>query len=197
MSDRVPGIVLASGSPRRKDLMEEAGYKFEVDVPDVSEIDDPAIEIRKLTAINAKLKADAVVGRHPGKVIIAADTLVLFDGEALGKPADLEEAAEMLGRLNGNSHQVYTAVCIMGFDSSKTIEFDVITQVTFKRLTQDEMTHYHSLINPLDKAGSYAAQEHGELIIEKSAGSATNVIGLPMDEVAEQLSSHFGIVSAL
>lgn len=197
MSENNSAIVLASGSPRRKDLLEAAGYEFVVDVPEVVEIEDPAIEIRELTAINAKLKADAVVKKHPGSVVIAADTLVLFQGEALGKPADMTEAAQMLARLNGNSHQVYTAVCLLEADTLKTLEFDVATEVTFKKLSDDQMRKYHSLIDPLDKAGSYAAQEHGELIIEKSVGSSTNVIGLPMDELAEMLSRQFGIVSSL
>lgn len=184
-------LILASGSPRRKDLLNEAGYTFEVIPPDVEELDDPDMEIRKLTAINAKLKAEAVAPKHPDKIVVAADTLVLFKNKALGKPDDMQHAAKMLAAMNGQSHQVYTAVCLIQQSQQKTVEFDVYTDVTFKQMTQAEMTHYHSLIEPLDKAGAYAAQDHGELIIEKSVGSSTNVIGLPMEELANALEQHF------
>lgn len=186
-------LILASGSPRRKDLLNEAGYQIVVVPPNVEEIDDPAIEIRKLTAINAKLKAEAVAPNYPDQVVIAADTLVLFDGKALGKPADMAEASAMLAAMNGQTHHVFTAVCLVRHDQQKIVEFDVSTEVTFKQLTQVERDHYHSLIDPLDKAGAYAAQDHGEMIIERSVGSKTNVIGLPMDELAVQLRSHFDI----
>jgi len=169
-------LILASGSPRRKDLLNEAGYRFDIVPPDVVEIDDPDIEIRKLTAINAKLKAQAVAPDYPD-----------------GKPADMQEASAMLAAMNGQTHHVFTAVCLVLHSKQKVIEFDVSTEVTFKQLTQAEMDKYHSLIEPLDKAGAYAAQDHGELIIEKSVGSTTNVIGLPMDELANALQTHFDI----
>ena len=111
MSD--PTLILASGSPRRKILLEEAGFRFRVEPPDIEEIEDSAIEIRELTAINAKIKAEAVAVQHPNDVVVAADTLVLFEGKALGKPVDPGEAARMLEQLNGKTHQVYTAVCLM------------------------------------------------------------------------------------
>lgn len=186
-------IILASGSPRRKDLLENAGYQFAIVPPEVEEIDDPSIEIRKLTSMNARLKATAVAQDHPDRIIVAADTLVLFDNESLGKPADMVEAGKMIRRLNGKTHHVYTAVCILKQASNDLVEFDVSTEVTFKSLEDEEMDRYHALIDPLDKAGAYAAQEHGHLIIEKSVGSSTNVIGLPMDELAEKLELYFSI----
>ena len=161
--------------------------------PDIEEIDDDTIGIRELTAINAKIKAEAVADRYPEQVVIAADTLVLFKDRALGKPADMAEATAMLGKLNGKTHQVYTAVCLMKTGSAQIDQFNVVTEVTFKQLTDAEMANYHSLIDPLDKAGAYAAQEHGKLIIETSIGSATNVIGLPMEELQEKLREIFGI----
>lgn len=186
-------IVLASGSPRRKDLLTEAGYKFIIVPPEVEEVDDPAIPIRELTAINAKLKADAVAYRFPDQVIVAADTLVLFEERALGKPTDMAEAREMLAAMNGKTHHVYTAVCVVKKSTAQVIEFDVSTAVTFKNLPQEERDHYHDLIEPLDKAGAYAAQDHGSMIIEKTEGSLTNVIGLPMDELTEILRNDFAI----
>ncbi len=186
-------LILASGSPRRKDLLNEAGYHFEVVPPDIEEVEDPAIGIRELTALNARIKARAVAERFPEQVTIAADTLVLFGDRALGKPVDMTEAAAMLGLLNGKTHQVYTAVCLIMHSGGEFIEFDVATEVTFKSLSAMEMKRYHELINPLDKAGAYAAQEHGELIIAQSIGSSTNVIGLPMEELSQKLKIHFGI----
>ena len=192
MSGRPP-LILASGSPRRKDLLDQAGFSFAIIPPDIEEIDDPSMDIRALTALNAKLKAEAVAQNHPDQVVVAADTLVLFQNRSLGKPADRDEAAQMIRQLNGNTHQVFTAVCLIRHGRGERIDFDVATEVTFKCLSEEDLRHYHSLINPLDKAGAYAAQEHGDLIIEESVGSSTNVIGLPMDELTEALKSHFSI----
>lgn len=193
MTGEPPLLLLASGSPRRKDLLEEAGYRFEVFPPQVEEVDDPRIAIRELTAMNARLKADAVADRFESRVVLAADTLVLLDDCPLGKPADMNEASEMLQRLNGRTHQVYTAVCLVRTISDQQVEFDVVTEVTFRNLNEGDRRRYHELIDPLDKAGAYAAQDHGQLIIEKTVGSMTNVIGLPMDEVERELRNHFDI----
>ena len=194
MSD-APALILASGSPRRSDLLNEAGYHFTVVKPDVVEIEDPAIAIRELTALNARLKADAVASAYPGAVTIAADTLVLLGEKVFGKPADREEAARMLAELNGRSHQVFTAVSLIYHEGeTETVHsLTVATEVIFKHLAPDEMAAYHGKMDPLDKAGAYAAQEHGDLIIECISGSMTNVVGLPMDEVTAALERHFGI----
>ena len=186
-------LLLASGSPRRRDLMEEAGYEFEVIVPAVEEIEDPAHHIRDLTRMNARLKAEAVVGDHSDRIVIAADTLVLRDDTALGKPADREAALEMVRTLNGRTHQVFTAVCVLGDSGEREVEFAEVTDVTFRTLSDEELRRYQDLINPLDKAGAYAAQEHGELIIESISGSWTNVVGLPMEALGKVLSEEFGV----
>ena len=188
----MPKIILASGSPRRRDLMNEAGYEFTIVVPDVDEIEDPSIPIEDLTRTNARLKSEAVAGNHPESVVVAADTLVELDGRPLSKPADMEEAFRMISSLNGRTHQVFTAVCVSCVSQGKEVEFSVITDVTFRHLTDDELRHYHSLIEPLDKAGAYAAQDHGSLIIESMHGSRSNVVGLPMDELAEVLAEFEG-----
>ena len=194
MSD-APAFILASGSPRRSDLLNEAGYHFTVVKPDVVEIEDPAIAIRELTALNARLKADAVASAYPGAVTIAADTLVLLGEKVFGKPADREEAARMLAELNGCTLQVFTAVSFIYHEGeTETVHsLTVATEVIFKHLAPDEMAAYHAKMDPLDKAGAYAAQEHGDLIIERISGSMTNVVGLPMDEVTAALERHFGI----
>ncbi len=189
----IPSLILASGSPRRSDLLNEAGYDFEVIKPNIEEIEDGSIPIRVVTAENAALKAAAVSKANPDAVVIAADTLVLLGERVLSKPLSREEASEMLCALNGNSHQVFTAVTMMHAEAEKTHRFTIATYVHFKTLTEKEMEAYHAKINPMDKAGAYAAQEHGELIIDRIEGSMTNVIGLPMDEVSKALEEEFGI----
>ncbi len=186
-------FILASGSPRRDDLLAEAGYVFDVIKPTIEEIEDPSIEVKKLTALNARLKGEEIADKYPDAVVLAADTLVLLDDVVFGKPTDMEEAASMLQRLNGKTHHVFTAVALMKKSTDKLIELSVITEVTFKNLTQAEQQAYHAVIEPLDKAGAYAAQEYGEMIIEIFSGSMTNVIGLPMDETSAALEKEFNV----
>lgn len=189
-------LVLASGSPRRRDLLEEAGFRFRVENPDIEENEDTSLPIRVLTAENARDKAVAVSRRCPDAVVVAADTLVLLGDTVLSKPLDQADATRMLAALNGRSHEVFTAVALRHEGSGKSVDFSVTTAVSFKNLTPAEQSDYHSRIDPMDKAGAYAAQDHGALIIDRIEGSMSNVIGLPMDEVAEALESHFGIIPA-
>ena len=188
-----PVLILASTSPRRSDLLTEAGYQFVIVKPLVEESEDETIPIRELTALNARLKAEAVAGDHPGRVVIGADTLVLLGERVFSKPVDRADATRMLAELNGQTHQVFTAVAFIHQNSGTRHALSVATEVKFKALTEEEMAAYHSRIDPMDKAGAYAAQEHGALIIEHIAGSMSNVIGLPMEEVAEALERQFGI----
>jgi len=184
-----PRLILASGSPRRKDLLSEAGYQFVIQPSPADELDDPEIDVVTLTGKNAELKAAAIDPETDADVVIlGADTLVAIDGEALGKPADMETAAKMIARLNGRTHEVMTGVCVLRPAKGDRETFVVRTAVTFRKLSDAELSAYHQLINPLDKAGAYAAQEHGEKIIECTEGSWTNVVGLPMDETAAALS---------
>lgn len=192
-----PLLILASGSPRRRDLLDEAGYRFQVENPGIEENEDTSLPIRQLTAENARDKATAVSARFPDAVVIAADTLVLLGDTVLSKPADRAEASRMLASLNGRSHEVFTAVALRQGTTGKTVDFSVTTAVHFKNLTREEQADYHSRIDPMDKAGAYAAQDHGTLIIDRIEGSMSNVIGLPMDEVAHALREHFGITPEL
>ncbi|MEM6915420.1 MAG: Maf family protein [Verrucomicrobiota bacterium] len=189
-------LILASGSPRRSDLLREAGFDFEVVPPGIEEIEDSSLPIREVTADNADLKAGAISKARPEAVVLAADTLVLLGDRNLSKPLDRAEASAMLRSLNGNSHQVFTAVTILRQSPFQHLRFTTITEVRFKTLTESEMDAYHAKINPMDKAGAYAAQEHGASIIERIEGSMSNVIGLPMDEVSAALEKNFGIVPA-
>jgi len=192
----LPRLILASGSPRRKDLLTEAGYDFQIVKPLVEEIEDASIPIRELTALNARLKADAVAGNYRDCIILAADTLVLLGETVFGKPTNEAEAERMLRELNGRTHHVFTAVVILCPVEERVSNLTVTTEVTFKSLTGEEMRRYHAQIDPMDKAGAYAAQEYGELIIDRIVGSMSNVIGLPMDEVSLVLAETFQISPA-
>ena len=182
-------IILASSSPRRKRLMLEAGFNFEIIVSDAEEICDKFMIPWDLTVQNAQIKASPIAQNNQEKIVIGADTVVSLDNEIFGKPSDMDEAVKMLARLSGRTHIVTTGVCIIQKEKNET--FYVNTEVTFKPLSVKEISQYVKVINPLDKAGAYAAQDHGELIIEKYSGSFTNVVGLPMSEVKEALALSF------
>jgi septum formation protein len=177
--------------------MAKAGYRFETVVPEVEEIEDPNLPILEVTQENARLKAAAVATARPDRVIIAADTLVCLDGEALGKPADRESALRMIRRLNGRTHQVFTAVCLRLEIEDQRVEFFEATEVTFRSLTVAELRDYQRRIDPLDKAGAYAAQDYGETIIRKTSGSWTNVVGLPMERLGCLLREAFGVTPSI
>lgn len=168
--------------------MNEAGLVFQVIPSDAEEIHDATLRPPELTEENGRLKAAAVAIDHPDATVLGADTLVFLEGEPLGKPTDMENAAEMLRRLVGKTHQVCTGVCLCREGGSWTSTFHDITHVTFKPLTDSEIAAYLTKIDPLDKAGSYAAQDHGELIIERIEGSWSNVVGLPMEKLLSALA---------
>ncbi len=182
-------LVLASSSPRRRDLLTEAGYAFQVVPADVEEIEDPTLDVEELVRRNAVLKAQAIAGRFPESIVIGSDTLVALDGVALGKPKDLDEAFGMLSRLVGRTHIVLTGVCLIRASDGVEKLFVEETRVTFRPLGPDQIRRYLGMIHPLDKAGSYAAQEHGDFIIERTEGSWTNVVGLPMEKLAAALAT--------
>ena len=169
--------------------MSEEGYHFEVLASDAEEISEKYMIPSELTVQNAEIKATLVAKSNKESVVIGADTVVSLDNEIFGKPHDLEEAVKMLARLAGRTHIVTTGVSII--QNTKKENFHVNTKVTFKSLSEEEISQYVKLINPLDKAGSYAAQDHGELIIEKHEGSFSNVVGLPMDELKKALADSF------
>ena len=189
-----PALVLASASPRRRLLLREYGYVAAVLPAPVEESTDPGLSVRELVLLNAQIKSAALWKDHPRAVILGTDTLVCLDGRALGKPADLAEAAGMLGRLAGRGHEVYSGVCLALPAEGRVVCFVEETRVRFHALTAQRIDAYLSLIDPLDKAGGYAAQEHGEHIIAGYEGSWTNVLGLPMERLATVLQKEFSIV---
>jgi septum formation protein len=180
-------LILASSSPRRVELMKEAGFRFEVIVPGVEEVHDEALSCEDLTVANARLKAREVARLRPDALVIGADTLVYLDEVPITKPRDLEEAAGMLRRLGGRTHQVCTGVALVWNGGAEERVFHVISDVTFKPLTEAVIRDYHSRIQPLDKAGGYAVQEESAMIIEQVDGSWSNVKGLPMERLNEEL----------
>ena len=179
-------LVLASASPRRVDLLHGAGFDFEIIVPQVEEAHDAALSPEQLTIENARRKAYAISLIKPGALVIGADTLVYVDGEPLGKPADMNEALTMVRRLSSRAHEVCTGVAF-ACDGRIERELHVITHVIFKPLNDAVILDYHSKVNPLDKAGAYGIQEHTDMLLEQMEGSFTNVVGLPVDEVAAAL----------
>jgi len=179
-------FILASNSPQRRALLAEAGYEFEVIIPAVSEIASAHLSLRELTIANATRKGLAVSHLHPNRIVLAADTLVALEGEVIGKPRDLNHARVILRRLSGRTHHVCTGVCIV--DPQRKISFAEISQVRFHKLNESYIANHFRVINPIDKAGAYAAQAAGRSIIASIEGSFTNVIGLPMERTTEFLA---------
>lgn len=180
-------IVLASGSPRRFELLKRITEQFETIVPNVSEDGDDtdpesyALEI-------AKRKADSVAKAHPDKLILAADTIVVLDGEVLGKPTCDSKAIEMLTRLSGKTHRVITAVALCWPGGSAA--FTESSRVTFREATLREIEAYVATGEPLDKAGSYGIQGMGGTLVTRVEGDYDNVVGLPVARVRETLEAH-------
>ncbi len=179
-------IVLASSSPRRRELLEKAGVIFKVVPSPAEEIHDPTMNPDALCELNAILKAEAVASMRPEATVIGADTLVFIDGMPLGKPADFEEARLMLLRLSGRTHQVCTGVCIIDPGGRKNVFHD-LTEVTFLTLDHAAIDGYFADVNPLDKAGAYGIQEFGDQIVAGIRGNFENVMGLPIDKVIAAL----------
>ena len=190
----VPRFVLASGSPRRRQLLEEAGYEFDVVVPAVAEVSGAWLTIREMTASNAMRKAVEVAQSAPSAVVLGADTLVALDGRVIGKPGDVASAARILRRLSGRVHEVWTSVFVCHRASGQTHSFREVSRVHFRKLNKNAIANYLTKVNPLDKAGAYAAQGHGVEIIKRIEGSYSNVVVLPMEETARVLRA-FGITS--
>lgn len=178
-------IILASASPRRKELLSTAGIEFTVKVADVEEkIDDgltPAEVVRSL----ALQKAQAVADKNPEAIVIGADTIVVLDDVILGKPQSEENAVEMLISLSGRSHTVYTGVALIRGD--KVRNFCEATQVEFYDLTKEDIDAYVATKDCMDKAGAYGIQTNGCVLIRKIDGDYFNVVGLPVSKVYREL----------
>lgn len=189
-------LILASGSPRRKQLLSEAGFKFEVKTVPFEEVFPEDMNAGEVAEFLAKGKNEAHRDVFKDEVILTADTVVILDNMILGKPSSEEEAISVISKLSGRTHQVITGVCIS--DSNKTISFSSTTEVKFRTLASNEIKHYVHSYKPMDKAGSYAIQEWIGLIgIESIKGSYFNVVGLPIDQVYQTMKEHFKNVSII
>jgi septum formation protein len=187
-----PLIILASASPRRKQLLREMGVKFRAVAADVDETPHAHLSPRELAMRLAFAKARAVAQQFPDAVVIGADTIVTLNGKLYEKPRDLTDAARMLGELQGKTHRVITGVCVLHLREGTRALFAETTKVTFKKMSPQEIRDYLRLIHPLDKAGAYAAQEHTERIIARVEGSFSNVVGLPTEKLSKVLGA-FGV----
>jgi septum formation protein len=185
-------IILASNSPRRKDLLHQIGIDFSIDPADVDERVLPS-EVPEVYAVRVALdKARLAAARVAAGIVIAADTIVVVDDEILGKPADASDAERMLKMLSGKVHRVITGLAVMDAATGKTLTRTSVTRVWFRRLAPQEIASYIATGEPLDKAGAYGIQERGALLIDKIDGCYFNVVGLPLSLLGELLRD-FGI----
>jgi septum formation protein len=184
-----PPLILASASPRRAQLLREAGLGFRVVSGEALEVRPEELTARETCQLNAYRKARMVAKSFPDALVVGADTLVCLEDKVFGKPAGVAEAEAMLTELQGCTHQVVTGVCLVHLRRHRQQVFAETTQVTFRRLEPEQIRAYLKAVNPLDKAGAYAIQEKGELIIETISGSFSNVVGLPMERLQRVLSS--------
>ena len=181
-------VILASNSPRRKELLAGLGVDYEVrTLPDVDESYPETLQGADKPLYIAKEKADAYVAMmQPGELMITADTIVWLDGKVLGKPRDREDALQMLRTMSGRTHEVFTGVCITTTDWQRS--FTAQTEVRFATLSEEEIAYYVDNFQPMDKAGAYGVQEWiGFIGVENISGSYYNIMGLPVQKLYREL----------
>ncbi len=185
----LPPVILASASPRRAELLRQLVPEFHVVPSDAPELLDDSLTAWEQAQLNACRKARAVAKRFPDALVIAADTIVCLPelNRMFGKPASIHEAVEMLKHLQGRTHAVITGLCLTQLRLRKQSVFAEWTDVRFHPLSEQQIRRYVELVNPLDKAGAYAIQEHGELLVAEVSGSYSNVVGLPLERLREEL----------
>lgn len=196
-------LILASESPRRRQLLTRAGFQFQVHPPKISEILKENLNVDEQILDLARQKAEACLKQlrlaenrdhGPVRLVISADTMVIFEGEALGKPSSPSEAIEVLGRLSGKKHEVKTAVCLRPENSQNETSWVETTEVLFRELSSTEIEAYVKGGEPLDKAGSYGIQGEGGRFVRRIVGSYANVVGLPIEKLSQLLLEKFGFV---
>ena len=187
-------IILASASPRRRELLQRMGLSFRVQADPTDETADAAAAPWELVQQLAEKKARKVAAQQNGPaLVIGADTVVVLDGRVLGKPHDAAEAAEMLNALSGRTHSVFTGYFVLDTADGKHTGGYEKTDVTFRPLTQEEIEAYLRTGEPMDKAGAYGIQEYGALFVERIAGDYFNVVGLPVCKLGQILTAEFGV----
>ena len=185
------GLILASGSPRRRQLLEQIGLTFAVRSSDVDESVSPGLTPAQVVESLSARKGEAVAAEAaPGDLVLSADTVVSLDGAILGKPRDRAEAEAMLTALSGRTHQVYTGVTLL--QDGRRLTGHEVTAVTFRPLSPEEIAAYVSTGEPMDKAGAYGIQGLGALLVERLEGDYFNVMGLPLCRLGEMLAQ-FGV----
>ena len=180
-------IILASASPRRRELLEALGVQFECIPSEAREVSEPQSNPKNLVCQNAKIKASAVARRFPDRWVLGADTAVALGDRLFGKPASPQEAETMLAALQGRIHCVYTGLCLIHRSLVQCDVWHEKTQVGFRSLSLNQIRDYLKRIYPLDKAGAYAIQEGGERIVSWMEGSFSNVVGLPLESLEAAL----------
>jgi septum formation protein len=184
----LPPLILASASPRRAELLRCLGVDFRVEPGDIEEIQNEHLSPKELCQLNAYRKARATAKKFPDALVLGADTVVSLNHNVLGKPADRQKAHAMLRSLQGTTHEVLTGLCLLQLRRHQQRLRAVSTSVTFRRMSGAQIDDYLKKTQPLDKAGGYAIQDHGHLIIERMSGSFSNVVGLPLAELEEELN---------
>jgi len=184
---KLPPLILASASPRRAELLKLLPVKFRVLPGHADEVAHEHLSPLEVCQLNAHRKARTVAKQIPDALVLAADTLVFLDNEILGKPRNFADARRMIARLQGRHHQVVTGVCLMHLRGHRERIFAVSTDVLFHPLNARQIRDYLAAIHPLDKAGAYAIQDSGEKIISEISGSYSNVVGLPVEKLREEL----------
>ena len=181
-------LILASNSPRRRELLKTLGVDFESRSPEVAE-KDSGDDLVEVIVANAVAKALSVSLEEPEALVLGADTAIIFNDHLIGKPADSAAARRMLTDFSGKTHLVVTGIALAA--NGKIVEnFFEKSAVKFKTLAPDDITRYMEKVSVLDKAGAYAIQEHGDIIIDSCSGSVENVIGLPLDKLPELLEKY-------
>jgi len=183
----LPPLILASASPRRSELLRQMGVTFEVITAPTPEIQPEHLTPLETCQINAYRKARAVAKRHPDALVLGADTLVWLNTRIFGKPTDAMDAERMLAALQGREHHVTTGLCLIHLRAHRQLTFADTTSVVFHPLGLPQIRAYLRRIHPLDKAGAYAIQQHGEMIVEEIEGSFSNVVGLPVERLRQEL----------
>ncbi len=180
-------VVLASGSPRRRDLLRAHGIAFTLAPPDIDESRRAGEAPDEYVCRLARAKAQTAAPEHPVQIVLGADTVVALGTQLFGKPRDLADAQRMLAALSGKTHHVLTGVCLCRRAPVLEEIWLARTEVTFRDLSPDDILAYCRLVDPCDKAGAYAIQEHGDMLVESVTGLRSNVVGLPVEEVVRKL----------
>ena len=186
-------IILASASPRRKEILENANVKFKIMSSDIEELtlegESPCQMVMRL----AFEKGINIADKQKSDLVISADTIVVLDNNVLGKPKDEKEARYMIESLSGKTHQVITGISLINLENNKKIIDYVISNVKFKNLSEEDINGYISTNESLDKAGAYGIQGYGALLVDEIQGDYFNIVGLPISRLSDLLKKHFNI----